>query len=187
MESKRNTAVSDQEYIEALKSGNSRLTQKFFMDELRSVLCHVQYDLFRGRVEYNELVNELYLFLSENNWSKLDTFQGKNGSRLRTWMSPVAWRFFTRSLEKLQENESNEDSLPEGDSACALDKSIEIAIDINAVMQKMPNKRYVEAIDLLIMQGYEAEEVARRWETNLANVYNIKHRAVKQFIEFYGK
>lgn len=179
--------IEDVAFIQGLKSRNSQLTRTFFYEEIAGGLKHVQFNLFNGCVEYDELVSELYIFLAADAWRKLDTFEGKNGSHLKTWMSPVAWRFFMSNYDRLMERESTEDSLDRGDVARSTDKSIEIAMDVNAVLKRMPNRRYAEALEWLLLKGYSAEELAKMWGTNAANVYNIKHRAIQQFGELYGR
>ena len=179
--------IEDRVFIQGLKSGNSQLTRTFFYEEIARVMKHVQFDLFNGSVEYDELVSELYIFLAADGWRKLDTFEGKNGSHLRTWMSPVAWRFFMSNYDRLMERESTEDALDKSEMARSIDKSVEMAMDVNAVLQRMPNRRYAEVLEWLLLKGYSAEALAKMWGTNAANVYNIKHRAIQQFVELYGR
>ena len=39
----------------------------------------------------------------------------------------------------------------------------------------------------MILEGYSAEDVATMFKTTTANVYNIKHRAIIQFVDIYNK
>ena len=50
----------------------------------------------------------------------------------------------------------------------------------------MPNKRYVQVLQWMLVEGYDADEVATKLNTTAANVYNIKHRAIVQFVEVYN-
>lgn len=191
MESSVNTKQlhrRDALYIEALRNGYNEMTRQFFYTEIVGILHKVRVEVFRGRVSLDEMVSELYLYLSRNNWSKLDGFDGKNGCRLRSWMIPVAWRFFL-SIKETLAGDDNADTVMTGDSfePTADDLRIQIAIDVNAVLQRMPNRRYAEILRLLLIEGYTAQDVADMLDMRVENVYNLKHRAVAQFIDLYDR
>lgn len=59
------------------------------------------------------------------------------------------------------------------------------SIDIRTTLAVMPNRRYAEAVNLLVFRGYDAEQVAELWHTKVSNVYNIRHRAIDQFKKCY--
>jgi len=177
--------ISDQQYIHGLKTGNNPITKKFFNEELHKMLTHIQYDLFGGRVCYEDLVSELYLFLSDNDWRKLDSFRGDNGCHLCTWLSAVSWRYFVRNYSKMTGNDFDlENRLHSKESTT--EKNLEMTMDVRSTLAIMSNRRYAECLELLLIEGYSAEEVAMRWNMKASNVYNIKHRAIQQFISIYN-
>lgn len=177
----------DAEFIRMLKEGNKEGINRFFYGEIVGILREIQSKIYQDQVELDELVIEMYLYLSENNWKRLDCFDGKNGCRLRTWMIPVAWRYFMSIRERLLHTENNEGKPDAIRDYANDDLRIQIAIDVNAVLSKMPNRRYAEIIRLLLIEGYAAEDVADMLEMRVENVYNLKHRAITQFIKLYGK
>lgn len=173
-------------FIEALRNGDSELCRQFFYKEIVGILHRIRMEVFHGKVDLDEMVSELYIYLARDNWKKFDGFDGKNGCRLRTWMIPVAWRYFLSIQERLLNSENYEDNTAIiGDSVCD-DLRIQIAIDVNAVLSKMPNRRYAEIIRLLLIEGYAPADVADILDMKVDNVYNLKHRAIAQFIELYG-
>lgn len=174
-------------FIEALRNGNNEVSRHFFYKEIGGILHKIRMEVFRGNVDFDELVSELYLYLSRDNWTKLDGFYGKNGCRLRTWMIPVAWRYFMSIRERLLYQENNDDNPGLHRDYANDDLRIQIAIDVNAVLSKMPNRRYAEIIRLLLIEGYAAQDVADMLDMKVENVYNLKHRAITQFIELYGQ
>lgn len=174
-------------FIVALRNGNSEKCRQFFYHEIAGILHKVRMEVFRGNVDFDEMVNELYLYLSRDNWAKFDGFDGKNGCRLRTWMIPVAWRYFLSIRERLLYQENNDDNPGAIRDYANDDLRIQIAIDVNAVLSKMPNRRYSEIIRLLLIEGYAAQNVADMLDMRVENVYNLKHRAITQFIELYGQ
>ena len=190
MESARNLKQlneTDAIFIEALKNGNSELCRQFFYTEIGGILHKIRMEVFRCNVDFDEMVSELYLYLSRDNWMKLDGFDGKNGCRLRTWMIPVAWRYFMSIRERLLRTENMDDNTGVIRDSIRDDLRIQIAIDVNAVLSKMPNQRYAEIIRLLLIEGYASQDVADMLDLRVENIYNLKHRAINQFIELYGQ
>jgi DNA-directed RNA polymerase specialized sigma24 family protein len=62
---------------------------------------------------------------------------------------------------------------------------VDIRMDIEKVMKMMPNRRYAEVLKLNLYYGYSAEDIAVILDTTVSNVYNIKHRAIVQFVETF--
>ena len=179
---------NDARFIAGLKSGNSAVCREFFYSEIVGVLQKVRVQVYRGLVDLDEMVSELYLYLSRNGWSKLDGFDGKNGCRLRSWMIPVAWRFFVDAYDRIMHVVAAEDVAEKMSGADVRDDlRIQMAIDVKAVLERMPNERYAEVLRLLLIEGYGVSDVAEMLGVKVDNVYNLKHRAIQQFIEVYGR
>lgn len=182
----------DKMIIDGLKRGEEAVCLRFFYSEIVGILHKIRIEAFDGRVELDEMVGELYLYLSRDNWAKLDGFDGRNGCRLRSWMIPVAWRFFMamreRMLAPVSATAQAGDAAGAGETQADYDDlRIQIAIDVNAVLERMPNRRYAEILRLLLIEGYSAADVADMLGMKVENVYNLKHRAVAQFAELYGR
>ena len=105
-----NLNVNDARFIAGLKAGNSAVCREFFYGEIVGVLQKIRVQVYRGLVDLDEMVSELYLYLSRREWSKLEGFDGKNGCRLRSWMIPVAWRFFVDAYDRMMGVVADEDS-----------------------------------------------------------------------------
>lgn len=178
---------TDAIFIKALKMGNNEISRQFFYKEIGGILHKIRMEVFRGNVDFDELVSELYIYLSRDNWTKIDGFDGKNGCRLRTWIIPVAWRYFMSIRERLLKTEKIDDNSGVIKDSIRDDLRIQIAIDVNAVLSRMPNQRYAEIIRLLLIEGYASQDVADMLDMKVENIYNLKHRAINQFIELYGR
>lgn len=178
----------DQIVIRGLRSGDpethNRCVRRVFYEDLEPLLSNIRNTLFKGIVEYDELVNELYLFLSRNNWKVLDSFQGRNGARLSTWLSHVTWHYFMSAYKRDSRIDYMED-LSYLDRQVHTISAAEMRIDIERTLSRMTNERYVAVIRLLIIEGRKTEEVAKMLETTIQNIYNLKHRAIAQFLEIY--
>ena len=177
--------ISDTEYIAGLKSGNNRITESFFYGLCNYLLNDIRFSLMDGHVDYDELVNELFIYLSTDNWHKLDTFAGINGCSLCSWVTRITWRYFFKQRERLLGKVVLDiTDIQVGNTSDNLDT--EIAMDVNTTFVRMPNKRYVQVLQWMLVEGYDADEVAAKLHTTAANVYNIKHRAIVQFVEVYN-
>lgn len=181
----------DAEIIVGLKSSDSAIrdfyVNRLFYKELKPLLCTIQYSLFKGTVDYDELVNDLYIHLSRNNWSALDSYRGDNQARLSSWVSRVAWHYFMNSYRRLSRVLPDEDGVLDSMKSYAVVSDDDIRMDIEEVLKLMPNRRYAEVLKLNLYYGYPAEDIAVLMNTTVSNVYNIKHRAVMQFISIYGR
>lgn len=183
----KNINSLDKVFIRGLKKHDENTCHQFFYTEIDGILHKIRMEVFRGNVDFDELVSELYLYFSRDNWAKLDAFDGKNGCRLRTWMIPVAWRYFMSVRERLPRTENIDDNSGVIRDSVRDDLRIQIAIDVNAVLSRMPNHRYAEIIRLLLIEGYASQDVADMLALRVENIYNLKHRAINQFIELYGQ
>lgn len=183
----KNINSLDKVVILGLKKHDEKICHHFFNAEIGGILHKIRMEVFGGNVDFDELVSELYIYLSRDNWSKLDGFDGKNGCRLRSWMIPVAWRYFMSIRERLLKSENFGNNSGTFEDSARDDLRIQIAIDVNAVLARMPNQRYAEIIRLLLIEGYAPQDVAGMLDMRVENVYNLKHRAINQFIELYGQ
>lgn len=179
---------SDKDYISGLKSGDSNITHAFFYGLCSYTLNDILWSLMKGRIDYDELVNELYLYLSVDNWRKLDTFEGRNNCTLKSWIVRLAWRFFLNQRSILLFNDClSEYEKTDLDEAMVDSLNVEISMDIESTFHRMANKRYVQVLKWMLMEGCDADEVAKLLSTSVSNVYNIKHRAIVQFVETYNR
>ena len=153
----------------------------FFYGEFKGALETIRRRVFSGKVELDEMVSELYIFLAEDGWRRLRTFDARNRCSLKTWMSKVAWRFFLGRKNALAMWAGDGIDEPDG----CLSVTMAYKIDLRLAIDAMPNKRYAEAVNLLVLDGCDPKEVALMWHTNVSNVYNIRHRAVRQFRQCY--
>lgn len=76
---KRQINHIDAEIILGIKSSDPAISEfyvkRLFYIELKALLTTIQYSLYKGTIEYDELVNELYIHLSRNNWDALDSYR----------------------------------------------------------------------------------------------------------------
>ena len=170
--------MTDQQIIEALIARNERVTQQFFFKDCRPLFVSIMRNIFSYEVDYNEFVNELYLYLMENDAYRLRQFQGR--STIYQWMKVIAIRYFIAKRDNMIDNESKDtllDSVVQNETVDE-EKKMTAKMDIEHLFSLMPNRRYVYVIRRLVLQEAEPKVVARELRTNVDNLYNIKKRAI---------
>lgn len=173
--------MTDQEIIQGLIARDNRVTEEFFFVRCRPLFLSIIRKVFDFGVEYDELVNELYLYLMEDDAKKLRGFEYR--SSVYQWLKVVAVRFFIKRREELIEKKG-EEPLYEGETVPKADGDAHFAkCDLQRLFSLMPNKRYVYVIQRLVIDNWEPEKLAEVMGINVANLYNIKRRAMDQLTQ----
>mgnify|MGYP000756792821 CR=1 FL=1 len=184
-EARRPDILSDEEYIRGLRAGDEGVTHRFFYSLLEPTITNIRHGLMGGAVDYDELVNELFLYLSDRDWRRLDSFSGRDGCSLRTWMVTLSWRYFLWRRENLLGAVTSDLDGLEAAHASLPSASDDIRMDVAMTLARMPNQRYAEVIRILLLEGFSPEDAASRLGVSVSNLYNLKHRAVLQFVKKY--
>lgn len=176
--------MNDRQIVEALLRHDEFVTRLFFYRNLRPLLVSLIQRLGRDgqRWEYDEMVSELYALLLEDDGRRLRTFTFS--CSLYQWLKVVALHHLTArtdtvvidsvSKEPLYERAAEEETV-EADSSARE--------DVERLLLQMPNQRYATVLRRLTLEGYSNEELAREMDVNIANLYNIKRRAMAQLSE----
>ena len=175
--------MTDQQIIQALIARDERVTQQFFFKSCRplfkSIICYV----FSYEVDYDEFVNEFYLYLMENDAYRLRQFQGR--STIYQWLKVIAIRYFIAKRENMIDMSPKEalvENLERGDDFEDV-RQTTARMDVEHLFSVMPNKRYVYVIRRLILEEADPRIVAEELQTNVDNLYNIKKRAISALTE----
>lgn len=168
---------TDEEIIKGLIRGNKEIVKYFFFQHCASMLRYIAHSVFNGKVEQDELINELYLFLQANDWHKLKQFDYR--SKLTTWLNVVAVRYFIKNRELLIEKCGDNDS-KQKEQGYSTEEVLIAGMDVKTILAMIPNERYREVIRLLVLEEHVPQEVADAWDITVDNLYNIKRRALKQ-------
>ena len=184
--------MTDKEIIQGLIARDNRVTTEFFFDKCRPLFCSIMQKVFDYEVEYDEMVNELYVYLMENDAVKLRNFEYR--SSVYQWLKILAIRFFINKRGRLIEDASQETPYDGRQQVADTDKDMTAEGDIERLFNNMPNKRYVYVIRRLILEDWEPDKLAKDMSITTANLYNIKRRAMAQLtcaalndIKEYGK
>ena len=184
--------MTDQEIIQGLIARDNRVTEEFFFVKCRPLFINVMKLVFDYEVEYDEMVNDLYVYLMEDDALKLRGFEYRSSVYL--WLKILAIRYFIKKRSRMIEDSSQE-TLYDGHSQTDISESESSALgDLERLFEAMPTKRYVHVIQRLILEDWEPEQLAAEMNITTANLYNIKRRAIAQLtrtalndIKEYGK
>jgi len=179
--------ISDKEIIDGFIANDPKVIKRFWVGQCTPMFKYIIFKkVFNPQAESEEFINDLYLYLQEKEWSKLLQFDYR--SKLTTWLSVVATRFFIKKnndllIEKQRVIPLNEKS--RNDTGYDPVKKMLIKMDIHNALERMPNARYREILRDLYIHEMEPEAVAIKLNITLANLYNIKHRAIQQIAEIF--
>ena len=173
-----NQEKSDRQTVALLIARDEEATRRFFYDSCRPLLLSVMGAVFPYEVEYDELVGELYHYLMADDAARLRQFQYR--SSLYLWLKVVATRFFIHHRSSVIENASHEPlyiserQQPSYDTA----RHTEAQLEVEQLLELMGNERYQTVIRRLCLADEAPDEVARSMGVTVANLYNIKRRAM---------
>lgn len=184
--------MTDQEIIEGLIARDNRVTKKFFFDKCRPLFCSIIKKVFDYEVDYDEFVNEVYVYLMENDAKKLRDFEYR--SSVYQWLKVLAVRFFIHKRGRMIDGFSQNTPYDGCQQTVDTEKDMTAEGDLERLFGNMPSKRYVYVIRRLILDDWEPDELAKDMNITTANLYNIKRRAMAQLtrtalndIKEYGK
>ena len=122
------------------------------------------------QLDKNELINELYLYLQSDNWYKLRQFDFR--SKLTTWLTVVAVRFFRKRKPAMIDSPNNytlySDAVERIPGKMPYAQMIEKMDVINAI-QKLKSARDKFILLSIEIEGYEAKEIANQLGITKAN------------------
>lgn len=179
--------------IDALICGDENFHRQFFFVDCRPLFTSIINNVFPYHVDYDEFVNEFYIYLMENDAAKLRQFEGR--STLFQWLKTVALRFALKLRKKgIMIDTSSRESLFIADTPCGDEHSGHAKMDIETLLSQMKNERQAYVIRRHMIDGIDEPALADELGVKVSNLYNIKKRAMTALmkvaltdIQQYGK
>lgn len=136
----------------------------------------------KQKVDYDEIISELYILLMENDAHRLRQF--KFESTLYQWLKTTAIRFCLKlkTAGKVIDGESQE-PLDNRNRHTNSTESLQAKMDVENLLRQMRNQRYAKVIRMLIIDDMTSDEVAKELSVTVDNLYNIKRRAMAAFAD----
>ena len=144
---------------------------------------HINHQVYDLQAEINELINELYLYLQEDDWHKLRQFDYR--IQLITWTTTIAIRFFRKKQAAIMKNEYI-DNLLHAQRAECIEEWLHHSLEAENLINKLHNKRYHFVLRKLILEDIEPQKLADTMKITVDNLYNIKQRALQKLIRIVG-
>ena len=173
---------SDAELVDAICNNDQQaIVYLFYKKYLPTFEYHI-YKLFSYKENVNDLVDEFFLYLYEDNWRRLKTFDGTKAS-LSTWISVTSFRFF-KSYKHSKIDSNGLISVSDkwesfvGDWVQSCDAGL--MMDIYQAINTITNERDREIAKLIFVEDKEFQVVADRFDLSIDYVYTVKNRLVKQ-------
>lgn len=170
--------MTDKEIIQGLIDRDNKITKVFFFEKCRPLFYSVMKLVFDYGVEYDEMVNELYVYLMEDDAVKLRHFGYR--SSVYMWLKILAIRYFIKKRSRMIDDSSQETPYDVNNQMVVFGSDSSAEDDLERLFKAMPTKRYVHVIRCLIIEDWKPEQLAQDMNITTANLYNIKRRAMAQ-------
>ena len=179
--------TSDRQFIADLLANDERALECLLYDRFRRLL---RFNAMKAapNVPVDDLVQELYLYLSADDWARLRRYD--SSLPFDRWLSVVSYRFFKDySLRMIDSRRQipittieDQELLKAGTT-----QMTHIMMDIQQGLAKLEPPRDREILTALILRDEEPQTVADRFHVTVDNLYNIKRRALAKLIQKHLK
>lgn len=181
--------------INGLLARDNKITKVFFFTKCRPMFHNMIHNVFRDKADYGELVNDLYLYLMENEGRRLRSFghgevednDQNTAYALIKWLRTTAWRYFADKAEREQSIEERRKFVKDEDGEDVdveiedkNNKDPEIDIDANIYFNMIRLERDREVLKKYFVEGLEPDVISEKLGISKENLYNIKKRAINR-------
>ena len=176
------TSWSDERLVKAVLSGDQDAIVYMFYTKFSATFQYHIYKLFDYKVEVSDLVDEFFLFMYEDNWRRLRSFDSSLSS-LSTWISTVSYRFF-RDYKRSKIDLNGAITISDkwetfrGDWVQSIEAGI--MLDIETAIGAIKSERDKEIAKQLFIEDREYEAIAEEFGLTCDYVYTVKNRIIKQ-------
>lgn len=182
----RYAQLSDKEWVEAVTAPDAdrRLQEYFFQLKCTPTLRYISLRIYKSH-DSSHLAGELYEFLSDNNWSVLKKWEGRNGASLSSYIARCATNYFLQkeaAEKKRQENEVQASAPELLEQLASLAEEYDDQSEVPPVWQafNMLNKRDQEVLRLLVIEGRRVLSVAEYLWTFIDSRQDISQLSPKR-------
>lgn len=172
--------VDDRQLIAQIINGNSQLAVFLLKHRCVKIFEYINITRLKGLdLDVDDLINDFYLYLQENDWEKLRSFRYE--SKLQTWINLIASRYLLKKYNKdLKENARKGTQINGFPSFTDDDHQNKmVRTELLEAIGHLKEKRD-QMVLLLILQGFDSNEIGEQIGTSTGNVYTIKSRAIEK-------
>jgi RNA polymerase sigma factor (sigma-70 family) len=184
--------LTDTELVQKVIENDSNAIVYLFYVKFIKLFAHNLSKITSNKtLDIKSYINDFFIYLYENDWRRLKTYDPELS--LKTWMSTVSYRFFLNSEEGkidfvrlnpiYNKDDDFVDKTSENQQQTYQDwlkmKDSEILMDINYAIKTIKNERDREIAELMLLQGYEPQQIAEKFNLSVDYVYTVKNRILK--------
>ena len=170
---------SDRQLVKMLIANDEAAVQYVFFQRCDNLFSHILGIMPPDHAnKKEELISDFYLFLREDDWRRLRQFQFR--SRIDTWLSVTAIRFFNSKISVLQTKKRALDAL-NNDTVGQIPDQYDLIdemsrLELYEAIEQLPKPRERFAL-LGELAGKSAEEISKELGCTVTAVYNLTKKA----------
>lgn len=171
--------LTDKEIVEKLLERDPIATRWFYYVKCRPLFLSLMKKLFNHPIEYDEFVDEVVVFLMENDDHRLKSFDFQ--STFMYWLQRCLVRHFIRNGQVMIDDTSKEPPYPIEGEEVDLVSQINAKLDLETLLKILAkdNPRHSYVIKRILLDDAEFKNVASEIKVQVSNLYNIKKRAIE--------
>lgn len=171
---------TDTELVRSVTDNDEQSVLYFFYEKYWPVFEYHIYKIFPYQVDIQALVHEFFLYLQNNNWKMLRSYDSEK-SKLNTWVSVVSYRFFVNYKKTRIDSNGRVSICDEWDSRIVNYKheiDDHIKMDIHKAIANLKNDSERILVEKHLLQGVEIKDVADELNISVDYAYTVKSRAL---------
>ncbi|MCQ2118667.1 MAG: hypothetical protein MJY84_01955 [Bacteroidales bacterium] len=173
---------ADTRLVGAVTSGDKEAIVYFFYEKFWPTFQYHIYNIFSGSMDDQELVDEFFLHLYEDDWRRLRTYDPSKAA-LSTWVSTVSFRFF-RNYKRSRIDLNGLVTINEKWDTLRMDWVQDVdegfLMDVTVAIDSIANERDRDIARCLLIKDEEYENVAKEFGLSVDYVYTVKNRVLKK-------
>lgn len=173
---------NEKKIIEGLISRDEKVTKDFFYAQCKPLLSSVAREVFMEDMNYDEIIDGLYNYLTADGGAVLRQFAGKsNKSTIYKWLRNTAKAYFQKIKKEPVIDSCSKKSLcleNVGEPAEKVRKNKEM--DVAAILDMVELERDRLVLEKIDVEGVSYDELAAQTGLSKANLYNIRKRAFER-------
>lgn len=180
----------DAQMVADVIAGDNLATRYVFYEQFNGILHGCYYKVVTARnlpVQYEDLVQELFLHISKDDWGKLREYDQSKGEFYK-WFTTVVFRFFKdyckKTYYRVSEFTDNNRIYDTQVDYFDWDNS-ELMRDLKRVLPEFEPPRDREIIEALIIRDEDKKDVAKRYGLHVDSVSRIFREGIARLVSNY--
>lgn len=174
---------NERKIIEGLINRDEKVTNDFFYAQCKPLLSSVAREVFMEDMDYDEIIDGLYNYLTADNGAVLRQFAGRgNKSTIYKWLRATAKSYFQKKKKDAVIDFRSKTPLCIGNVGESSDKTQRKnrEMDVAALLDMIELERDRLVLEKIDIEGVSYDELAAQTGLSKANLYNIRKRALER-------